>query len=150
MGIDLVEAQRRGLSQVQAEDHEENRHARGQGFDEFWAIYPKKVARKDAMRAWDRMSTEQRFAALQSIPVHARYWLAGGTTRQYLPHAATWLNGERWTDELEMPEAPETERWWTTSSGIEAKARQLGVTPRPGEGHHELKARLLAKMKVAA
>jgi hypothetical protein len=29
-----------------------------------------------------------------------------GTERQFIPHPATWLNGERWEDELEteMPQ----------------------------------------------
>ncbi len=48
-----------------------------------------------------------------------------------------------------MPEAPETQQWWKTATGIEAKARQMGINPRPGEGHHELKARILAKERAA-
>ncbi len=118
-------------------------------FEEFWAIYPRKVARKDAQRMWDRLTAEQKFAAAQALPLHVRYWAAAGRTKETTPHAASWLNGERWTDELEMPEAPEAAQWWKTSSGIEARARQVGMTPRAGESHHELKARILAKERAA-
>lgn len=118
-------------------------------FDGFWNLFPRRVAKKDAEKAWNRMNEKQRFAAVESLPVHVRYWEAAGTTKEFLPYPATWLNGERWEDELEMPEAPEAAQWWKTASGIEARARQAGVVARPGEGHHELKARILAKERAA-
>lgn len=118
-------------------------------FADFWAIYPKRVAKKDAEKAWARLTPDQRFAAINALPVHVRYWLAAGTAKEYLPHPATWLWGHRWEDELEMPEAPEQAQWWKTTSGIEAKARQMQLTPKPGEDWHSLKARILAKEKAA-
>jgi hypothetical protein len=119
-------------------------------FDEFWKQYPRKVARKDAERAWKKLDAAQQFAALQALPIHVRYWEAAGRTKETTPHAASWLKGERWADELEMPKAPEAVQWWKTCSGIEARARQVGITPRPGEDHHSLKARILAHEKRAA
>ena len=117
-------------------------------FEDFWNIYPRKVAKKDAARAFMKLTPEQQFAAIQSLPMHIRYWTAAGRTKETTPHAATWLNGERWTDELEMPDAPESAQWWKTTSGIEAKARQVGMIPKPGEDWHSLKARILAKERV--
>jgi hypothetical protein len=114
-------------------------------FLEFWAAYPKKVAKLDALKAWAKLTPEQQFAARESLPVHVRYWQAAGTAKEYLPHCATWLNGQRWEDELEMPKAPESE-WWRSKAGIEAKARELGMwPPRTGEDWHSLKARILAR-----
>lgn len=118
-------------------------------WEQFWSLYPKRVAKKDAEKAWARMTPEKRFAALHALPVHVRYWEAAGTAKEYLPHPATWLYSERWTDELEMPEAPEQAQWWKTTSGIDAKARQVGIQPRAGEDWHSLKARILAKEKAA-
>lgn len=117
-------------------------------FAEFWSLYPRRVAKKDAERAWIRMTSEHRFAAIQSLPIHIRYWEAAGTSKEFLPYPASWLNGHRWEDELEMPKAPEA-AWWKTEKGIEAKACELGMYARPGESHFDLKARILAKERAA-
>lgn len=129
---------------------EKSTKARAPDFDfDFWAHYPRKVARKDAKKMWDRLTPEQKFAAAHALPVHVRYWQAANREADRIPHAATWLNGERWTDELEMPEAPETAQWWKTTSGITAKAASVGISPRAGEDWHSLKARILAREKAA-
>lgn len=68
-------------------------------FDTFWLLYPKRMARKEARRAWDRLSAADQLAAIVGLAAWRRVWLARGEM-QYVPHAATWINGERWTDEL--------------------------------------------------
>lgn len=68
-------------------------------WDMFWEMYPKRCARKDAEKAWARMSTSDREAALEALVAWRRVWVARGEM-QYVPYPATWLNGERWTDEL--------------------------------------------------
>jgi hypothetical protein len=119
-------------------------------FDTFWATYPRKEAKKDARKAWATLTDGQKFAARESIGIHVRYWNASGRTSQYIPLGGTWLRGERWEDELEMPETQKME-WWKSKEGIEAKAKETGCWPaRANEGWHELKARILAKLKVAA
>jgi hypothetical protein len=121
-----------------------------EGFEEFWAAFPRKEAKKDAMKAWAHMTTEQKFAARESIPIHVRYWNLAGRSKQYIPLPATWLRGERWEDELEMAKpADELGEWWKTTSGIQRKALACGIAPRPGEDWHQLKARILAKEKAA-
>jgi hypothetical protein len=119
-------------------------------FESFWSLYPRKVARKDALKMWTRLTTEQKFAALQSLPIHIRYWQAAGRTKETTPHAASWINGERWTDELEMPDMAAKDEWWKTQAGILKKAQSLGINPKPGEDYMSLKARILAHLKAAA
>lgn len=114
-------------------------------FESFWGPYPRKVAKKDAEDAWAKLTPEKKFAALESLPIHVRYWNAAGTAKEYLPYPATWIRGERWTDELEMPEDQAQAQWWKTTAGIAAKAREVGIEPRLGEDWHSLKARILAK-----
>ena len=69
-------------------------------FDEFWRLYPKKVARKDAERAWKKVP----LAEFPEITCSLEKWKGSqGWTKdggQYIPNAATWLNGERWKDEV--------------------------------------------------
>ena len=45
-------------------------------FDNFYAKYPKKVARKDAQKAYARLTAEQQQKALQAIDDHVRMWAA--------------------------------------------------------------------------
>lgn len=119
-------------------------------FEKIWAIFPRKVAKHPARLEWARMSSEDQFAALHSLPVHIRYWQVSGVRMDYIPHLRTWLHQRRWEDELVMP-APTNEmgEWWKTTSGIQRKALSLGIAPKPGEDWHELKARILAKERAA-
>lgn len=147
MGIDINEAKRRGLSLEQAESFEERVR---DSFEEFWAAYPRKVAKAHARKMWARLTEGQRFAALQSLPVHIHYWRAAGREMERIPHAGSWISGERWEDELEMPQAKdELGEWWKTTAGIQRKALSLGITAKAGEDWHQLKARILAKEKAA-
>jgi hypothetical protein len=121
-----------------------------ENFAQFWDLYPRRVSKKDAALAWSKLTLEQQFAALASLPIHVRYWKASGTGGEFLPYPATWLRGERWEDELEMPEPKdEMGEWWKTTSGITRKALAVGIQPRPGEDWHQLKARILAKERAA-
>lgn len=68
-------------------------------FDEFWHIYPKKVARHDARRAWDKLAHPDQRDALAALSYHVASW--SDRDKQFIPHAATWLRGRRWEDEIE-------------------------------------------------
>lgn len=67
-------------------------------FDDFWLLYPKRMAKKDAKKAWDKLSEPQKTAALIACANWRNIWAAKDV--EFLPHPATWLNGERWEDEL--------------------------------------------------
>lgn len=72
------------------------------GFDQFWKLYPKKKSRKDAAKAWAKLSpnAELRQTLITALAGHcvSEDWTKDGG--RYVPNAATWLNGERWHDEL--------------------------------------------------
>lgn len=68
-------------------------------FETFWGLYPKRVAKKDAERAWNRVGSADHVDLLTALVAWRRVWLARGEM-QYVPNPASWLNGERWTDEL--------------------------------------------------
>lgn len=67
-------------------------------FEDFWLLYPKREAKKDAAREWVRLSRSDQLDAIVALVDWRRVW--SSRERAYIPHAATWLNGERWTDEL--------------------------------------------------
>lgn len=75
-------------------------------FDEFWQIYPRKDSKKAAQRAWDKLSDENKFKAMQglrNLVQHSKQY----QSREFAPHASTFLNGERWNDEIDEPDQKE-------------------------------------------
>jgi hypothetical protein len=76
---------------------------RGYAFDEWWAIVPKKVAKGAAERAYRTALTKTTHDVLMKATRDLIGWNALGP-RQYIPNPATWLNGERWNDEV-VPES---------------------------------------------
>ena len=68
-------------------------------FDDFWILYPRHVAKKDALKAWLKIDPGSHAEILTSLVAWRGVWLARGEP-QYIPYPASWLNGERWEDEL--------------------------------------------------
>lgn len=102
-------------------------------FDKFWAVYPRKIAKAEARKAWKqtekvRPSIEKVTEALKKA-AQTEQWMRGNG--QFIPHAATWLRGERWDDEHEvvLPGVVNEKPWHESATGIEAKGRELGLTP---------------------
>lgn len=122
-------------------------------FTEFYASYPRKVARRDAEKAWAKLSPDERAKALQALPQHIRYWDVRGTEKEFIPHPATWLNGARFEDELDIVESvPKTAiAWWSSDEGVLKKAASLNppLRARAGESMQEFRARVVEAVKVA-
>lgn len=72
-------------------------------FDEWWALYPRKVAKKSAEKAWSKLApdarlVEQIMAGLKA-QLHSKAMQPNAMgDKSYIPHAATWINGRRWED----------------------------------------------------
>jgi len=89
---DLVESDATKTSKVTQSDQ----------FDQFWAIYPKKVGKKAALNIWTRLKPdkdllEQILRAVEKQKKLDQWTKDGG---QFIPNPATWLNQCRWEDEL--------------------------------------------------
>ena len=67
------------------------------GFAAFWAAYPKRQARKDALKAWEELRPT---LELQQTILDALKWqVPSWPDLAYVPLPARYLRGERWTDE---------------------------------------------------
>jgi len=71
-------------------------------FQDFWMMYPKKSAKIAAQKAWKKLNPSRElvikiFSALAKAKVCSNWKKDGG---QYIPLPASWLNGQRWEDEL--------------------------------------------------
>lgn len=69
-------------------------------FDLFWSAYPKKVGKKSAKKAFDKVQVpvETLVTAIRRQECSAQWSKDGG---QFIPNPSTWLNQERWEDELD-------------------------------------------------
>lgn len=71
-------------------------------FEKFWEAYPKKVGKKVAKKVWLKLKpTEDMLnVMLKAINIckFSRQWQSD--EGRYIPNPATWLNQERWKDEI--------------------------------------------------
>lgn len=74
-------------------------------FERFWSLYPRKVSKADAKKAWAKIKVTADLFDLMAKSLAAwtvsTDWTKDGG--QFIPHASTWLNGKRWEDELPAP-----------------------------------------------
>ena len=77
-------------------------------FNEFWTVYPRKVKKKDAEKKWiSKKLDDKADLILEDISKRLRAdsrWLEG-----FIPDPTTYLNGERWTDEIQSAKKSEPE-----------------------------------------
>ena len=112
-------------------------------FENFWSQYPKKVGKLTAKRSWEKLSLDNQQKALEAIVEHRKYWAAKGTDWEYIPHASTWLNNERFFDEIVIEEKKkEVLAWHRSDQGTLAKGREVGCQPYPGESMDQYRQRL--------
>jgi hypothetical protein len=66
-------------------------------FNLFWSIYPKKVGKKECQKIWGRLKVEG--GKFMAISEHLRLAYID-TEKQFIPNPSTYLNGEKWNDEI--------------------------------------------------
>lgn len=79
-----------------------------QWFEHFWSRYPRKTAKEDARKAWNRLAPDETLyqEIIHAVDLFKQTTWAGKEIR-FVPHPATFLNGKRWLDE---PLPPATQR----------------------------------------
>ncbi|MBD5112146.1 MAG: hypothetical protein HDT42_06355 [Ruminococcaceae bacterium] len=72
-------------------------------FEKFWAAYPKKTAKQNALKCWIKLNPNEELTAkiLASLEQQKRSVQWTKDNGQFIPYPATWLNGKRWEDELQ-------------------------------------------------
>ena len=75
-------------------DHFENK---------FWPAYPRKVGKKKCRQWFITHQPDEELVCVMLAAIEqqkqSKQWQKDGG--KWIPHPLTWLNGERWTDELE-------------------------------------------------
>jgi len=72
------------------------------GFDEFYALYPRKLGRKLAEKHWNKIDPSKELTEKIMKALEKRIKGEWSTTeKQFIPHPGTYLNQERWEDEID-------------------------------------------------
>ena len=119
-------------------------------FDTFWKVYPVKKSKQAAQRAFNNIRWGSRKVGIHDLILadikyrlaNDRQWIEG-----YIPHAATYLNGERWNDSIEaipvkaetLPKDNEQLQAWAGNRGHRS--------PYPGEQYPDYRRYLQAKLE---
>lgn len=72
-------------------------------FSTFWLVYPKKIGKKECRKKWKLRKLDEKGEMIVT-DVRARLatdrkWING-----YIPNPATYINGDRWEDEIQLVE----------------------------------------------
>jgi hypothetical protein len=87
------------------EEEEENREETFiERFEEFWELYPRKVAKAKAWDKWQKLKPDETLfgeimAGLRKY-VESKQW--HNDNGRYVPYPITFLNQERWKDEIDV------------------------------------------------
>jgi len=123
-------------------------------FEKFWAAYPRKVAKAEARKAWSQTASirPDTDTLVKAVLSHCRteQWMKSNGA--FIPHAATWLRGERWEDvyEVSLPDVVNDKPWHETATGIVRKGQELGISSDQFEHFQEFRTAVMrAAMKAA-
>lgn len=74
-----------------------------EAFAAFWSAYPRKVGKGHGRTAWAKAlkNGADPVELIAAAEKYAARCVEVRTEPQFIPHPATWLNGERWTDQFE-------------------------------------------------
>jgi hypothetical protein len=110
-------------------------------FEEWWLFYPRKIGKGQARKAYaaaiKKGSPSDLLMGVQRFAEHLR---VQRTEERYIAHGATWLNGERWLDELPDATAAQPQKAGGLSIQEIARRRadawesyETGIGPHPDE-----------------
>ena len=81
-------------------------------FEQFWQAYPRRIAKKDARKAWDTIRpTPQLLETILTAlawQTQQPQWMKDDGA--FVPYPASWLRAERWEDECPPSLRPRS-RW---------------------------------------
>lgn len=104
----LAECQQLATPETERERETET-EKKSDSFDIFWTAYPRKTAKGNAENSWKKIKPDEKLVAdiIAAIAKQKITW----TDPKYIPHPATWLNGKRWLDGVEVTTGKQLKYW---------------------------------------
>lgn len=78
---------------------------KGIAFESFWNLYPKKSQKKKSEDKWNALTLEIQDGILKDLSVRIKTVDWTKEKGRYVPMPTTYLNGERWNDEIKIEES---------------------------------------------
>jgi|GEM_PF-904203 len=122
------------------EEKEQEQKTMSDAFAVFWKLYPKKVSKADAVKAWGKIKKDMLPTIMKSLSVHlvCEQWVKDDG--QFVPNAATWLNKKKWEDEVKpYVEGTNGQRSGASRPSLVDQVRQRGreiEAERHGQAGH--------------
>jgi hypothetical protein len=120
-------------------------------FNNLWAMYPRKVNKRMAEKAFNKLNPMEQEQAIEAMPNHIKYWKSQNTELAYICHLSTWLNQFRFEDEIVIEEVKQNKRpelpWYSSEELTIRKAKEIGVQAYAGEGWQQWRARISQRIK---
>jgi hypothetical protein len=86
-------------------------------FDDFWHIFPRRVAKLAAKRAWDKAL--KHFPEVEILDGAKRYAVERGhEDPKFTKHPSTWLNGGCWMDDPGANAQPDRMSYMGIAQGL--------------------------------
>lgn len=100
LGIPTVDQRyTNGIPNITQHNLTEHNKTNNEHFDEFWSLYPKKVEKKKAMAVFIKINPDDDLFSTM-IEAIKKQKQSDQWQRGFVPNPTTWLNGERWNDDL--------------------------------------------------
>jgi predicted transcriptional regulator len=77
-------------------------------FEKFWEQYPRKVGKKKAEQVFIKLNPDEELLDTILVALEKHKAQKSWQDTQYIPHATTWLNQERWNDEVTIDDGKTT------------------------------------------
>lgn len=103
-------------------------------FDEFWKVYPRKDAKEPARKAFKKACRKANPAALVQHAARYAAWIERNNKQDFMCLPTTWLNQERWNDQLRDAAEPQsnTQGWLSLARDSAYTGNHEGVPELEG------------------
>lgn len=81
-------------------------------FKRFWSIYPRHTNKKKAFDVFVKKCTDETVLQKMLSAIVEQKETEQWQNIKYIPHATTWLNGERWEDEINISSNENKDNDW--------------------------------------
>lgn len=107
-------------------------------FPKFWKLYPRKVGKDKAEKAWSKIKITQDLFSLMLTALAKQMKTPEWTkdSGQFIPHPSTWLNGKRWEDEISEVSSNVHHLPNSRHTGFDQRDYKAGLTAR-GDGTYD-------------
>ena len=130
--LELLRSQEQEQEQKHNQEHnQEQELASSQSqFEDFWSLYPIHKNKTKAFEIWQREKLDAKADFIIADVVQRKAFDGSWQDENFIPHAATYLNGARWEDEITpikddgnfeggRPEKPGEIMWRSCVEGLE-------------------------------